>query len=50
MGTSVLGKAVFAIVGGTGAYHQRQGLVRRNPAAARARRQRTAEFDLTLSS
>ena len=50
MGTSVLGKAVFAIVGGTGAYANAKGSYAATQRLRELGGNGTAEFDLTLSS
>ena len=50
MGTSVLGKAVFAIVGGTGAYANAKGSYAATQRLREFGGNGTAEFDLTLSS
>jgi hypothetical protein len=50
MGTSVLGKAVFAIVGGTGAYANAKGSYAATQWLRELGGNGTAEFDLTLSS
>ncbi len=50
MGTSVLGKAIFAIVGGTGAYAGATGSYAATQRLRELGGNGTAEFDLTLSS
>lgn len=50
MGTSVLGKAIFAIVGGTGAYAATKGSYAATQRLRELGGNGTAEFDLTLSS
>ncbi len=50
MGTSVLGKAIFAIVGGTGAYANAKGSYAATQRLRELGGDGTAEFDLTLSS
>lgn len=50
MGTSVLGKAIFGIVGGTGAYAGAKGSYAATQRLRELGGNGTAEFDLTLSS
>lgn len=50
MGTSVLGQAVFAIVGGTGAYASAKGSYTATQRLRELGGNGTAEFDLTLST
>jgi hypothetical protein len=49
MGTSVLGRAIFAIVGGTGAYANAKGSYAAHQRLRELGGNGTAEFDLTLS-